>query len=153
CPYCGADLTAPVPGIFEEAAQPIKKSSGKRIAIAGSVLLITLAIVGWFAVPWRLSSSRLESETRAREAISQIQQGLAGYYSTEGTYPASLESLADAAHAAAQNAQAGHYMLQYNPGAPEANGRIKSYSLTLRPGNFGFLSFYTDESGILRATK
>jgi hypothetical protein len=54
---------------------------------------------------------------------------------------------------AAQVAESSRYTLQYTPGRPDAESRIASYSLTARPGNFGYLSYYTDETGVMRATR
>jgi hypothetical protein len=152
CPYCGADLTAS-PGISTgEFPVPEKKSSAKRIVIACGILLVTLGAVGWFAVPWHMSGSKSEAETKARGALATIQAALGGYESSEAAFPSSLEALGDSARVAAQNAQLGRYTLQYTPGKPDADGRVKSYTLVAQPGNFGYLNFYTDESGVLRAT-
>ena len=153
CPYCGADLTAPAADVFGEPAPVTKKPTAKRILIACGILLLTLALVGWFAVPWRLSGSKKDSEMRARDAMATIQAALASYEAAERAFPSSLEALSDTARTAAQTAQLGHYTLQYTPGRPDAEGRITSYTLTARPANFGFLSFYSDESGVVRATR
>ncbi|MGA8144792.1 MAG: hypothetical protein WB987_12960 [Candidatus Acidiferrales bacterium] len=153
CPYCGADLTAPPASSFGDSIQPAAKKPGtKRILIACGVLLATLVAVGWFAVPWHMSGSKSEAEARARDALTTIQAALAGYVSSEAAFPSSLEALGDTARIAAQKAQLGHYTLQYTPGKPDADGRVKSYILVARPGNFGFRSYYTDESGVVRAT-
>lgn len=152
CPYCGADQRGSSGGSVGEFAAPAKKSGAKRIIITCGILLVILAAVGWFAVPWHMGGSKAESEARARDAIKTIQETLAAYESSEATFPSSLESLGDTARVAAQKAQLGHYTLQYTPGKPDADGRVKSYTLIARPGNFGFLSFYSDETGILRAT-
>jgi hypothetical protein len=152
CPYCGADQTVSSGASSREFAAPVKKSGTKRIVITCGILLATLGAVGWFAVPWHMGGSKTESETRARDAISSIQGTLAAYESSEGSFPSSLESLGDSARIAAQKAQLGHYTLQYTPGKPDADGRVKSYTLIARPGNFGFLNFYADESEVLRAT-
>jgi hypothetical protein len=152
CPYCGADLTSPVADVFGEPAPVAKKPTAKRILIACSILLVTLGAVGWFAVPWHMSGSKSESEARARDAIATVQSALANYQAAEAAYPSSLEALGDTARIAAQKAQLGHYNLRYAPGKPDAEDRVTSYTLTARPGNFGFRSYYTDESGVLRAT-
>jgi hypothetical protein len=135
-----------------ETSPVIRKSGAKRIIIACGILLATLGAVGWFAVPWHMSGSKAESEARARDALATIQETLAAYKSSEGSFPSSLETLGDAARGAAQKAQLGHYTLQYTPGKPDFDGRVKSYTLVARPGNFGYLNLYSDESGVLRAT-
>ncbi len=49
-------------------------------------------------------------------------------------------------------AQAEGYELQYTPGPSDANAAIRSYALEARPSNFGYRSFYTDLSGLVRST-
>jgi len=152
CPYCGADLVSPAEDVFGEPAPVAKKPGARRILIACGVLLATLGAVGWFAVPWHMSGSKTESESRARDAITAIQGALSTYESAEGAFPSSLEDMGDSARVAAQKAQVGHYTLQYTPGKPDAAGRVTTYTLVARPGNFGFRSYYTDETGVVRAT-
>jgi hypothetical protein len=149
CPYCGADLTAPPAG---ESVAPAKKSSPTRIILILGIVVAFLWAVAWFAVPWRITGSKLESEARARDALAAIQSVLAAYHASEGRFPASLDALGDRVRAAAQMAQSANYTLDYAPGKPDASGRIRSYALTARSGKFGYLNFYTDESGIFRAT-
>ena len=149
CPYCGADLTSPT---AEESAAPEKKSSPARIVIILGIVVAFLWAVAWFAVPWRITGSKLESEARARDALAAIQSVLAAYQASEGRFPASLDALGDRVRAAAQMAQSANYTLEYAPGKPDAAGRIPSYTLTARSGKFGYLNFYTDESGIFRVT-
>lgn len=149
CPYCGADLTAP---LADESATPAKKSSPTRIIIILGIVVAFLWAVAWFAVPWRITGSKLESEARARDSLVVIQSVLAAYQASEGRFPASLDALGDRVRAAAQMAQSANYALDYAPGKPGASGRIRSYALMARSGKFGHLNFYTDETGILRAT-
>jgi hypothetical protein len=149
CPYCGADLTAP---LADESAAPAKKSSPTRIVIILGIVVAFLWAVAWFAVPWRITGSKLESEARARDSLIVIQSVLAAYQASEGRFPASLDALGDRVRAAAQMAQSANYALDYAPGKPDATGRIRSYALMARSGKFGHLNFYTDETGILRAS-
>jgi type II secretory pathway pseudopilin PulG/RNA polymerase subunit RPABC4/transcription elongation factor Spt4 len=153
CPYCGADQKAPSDTESLLAGKPVKKKSAKRIILVFVILLAILWVIGWFAVPWKMSGSKTEAESRARDAMAAIQQAINKYQASEGSCPPSLESLGDAVRNAAQNAPSSRYTLQYTPGHPDADGRIGSYTLTARPGNFGYLSYYTDESGILRGTR
>ena len=149
CPYCGADLTAPPAG---EPAAPAKKSSPTRIILILGIVVAFLWAVAWFAVPWRITGSKLESEARARGALAAIQSVLAAYQASEGGFPPSLDALGDRVRAAAQEAQSANYTLDYAPSKPDASGRIRSYALTARAGKFGYLNFYTDESGVFRVT-
>jgi len=89
---------------------------------------------------------------RARETLSALQEELAAYEASEGSYPRSLEALGDRARQATQAAQSARYTLRYKSGNPDVNGRINSYTLVARAGNFGFLNFYTDQTRVFRAT-
>lgn len=153
CPYCGADQKLLAEAESMLTGKPAKKKTTKRIVLICAILLAILWAVGWFAVPWKMSGSKSEAESRAREAITTTQRAINAYQASERTFPPSLESLGDAVRRAAQAAQSARYTLQYTAGHPDANGRISAYSLIARPGNFGYLSFYTDESGTLRATR
>jgi len=150
CPYCGADLTASVDGASGEAA---KKPKLTKAVFLWAMVLAMLWGIAWFAVPWRMAGSRPAAESRARDAIASVQETLAAYQSSENTFPATLEAIGDSARNAAQLAQSVQYALQYTPGEPEADGRVKSYTLLARAGNFGYLNFYTDETRVLRATR
>jgi type II secretory pathway pseudopilin PulG len=150
CPYCGADLTAPPLASIDQALP--KKAKPARVILLWAIALGIVAGIGWLAVPWRMAGSKTAAESRARQAVASVQQALASYYASEGTYPNSIEALGDVARQAAQSAQSVHYQLQYVPGQPAADGRVKSYTLQARSGNFGYTNFYTDETAILRAT-
>ena len=150
CPYCGADLTE-VPFDLESLAAPPKKST-RRIVILWAIVLLSLVAIGWFALPWRLAGSKPEAEAHAAAAVTKLEQALAAYQATEGDFPSSLEALGADARDAFLEAQSGRYTLQYTPGNPGPNGRVKTYSLTARAGNYGYLNFFIDETGILRAT-
>jgi hypothetical protein len=149
CPYCGTDLTAEP---ASRSAAPAKKSSPLRIVLILGIVVGFLWAVAWFAVPWRLSGSKVESEGRARDALATIHAVLSTYHASEGRFPASLDALGDRVRTAVQEAQSANYTLDYFPGKPDATGRIGSYALTARAGKFGYLNFHTDESGIFRAT-
>jgi len=150
CPYCGADLTAPAAS--GEPATPGKKPSATRITLILGIVLTIFWAVAWFAIPWRLSGSKPEAQAHARDGLATVQEALTAYQASEGSFPSSLEALGDGVRAAAQKVQSGHYTLQYTPGKPDADGRIESYTLIARSGNFGYLNFYTDESGVFRVT-
>jgi hypothetical protein len=154
CPYCGADQKALADTELLLAGKTPKatKTNYKRVAVVCGVLLATLWTIAWFAVPWKLSGSKTEAEARARESLATIQQAISSYEQSEGSAPPSLETLGDTVRKAAQSAQLVHYAVQYSPGKPDPNGRIAAYTLTARAGNFGYRSFYTDESATVRAT-
>ena len=108
-----------------------------------STHIVSLCPVWWLAPP----SVPIEDTFGIQwvEAINTYQQ-------SEGSAPPSLETLSDAVRKASQSAQLAHYTLQYAPGKPDPAGRVTAYALTARAGNFGYRSFYTDESATLRAT-
>jgi hypothetical protein len=152
CPYCGADLTA-IPFDIESLAAAPRKKSATRILILWAIVFSSLVAIAWFALPWRLAGSKPESEAHASAAILELQKALTAYDSTEGSFPSSLESLGTRARDAIREAQSGRYTLQYIPGNSEAQGSIKTYSLTARAGNYGYLNFFADETGVLHATR
>lgn len=150
CPYCGAHLTQDSVGL--DGGTPHKKPSPKILILYG-LILSSIAAIGWFAFPWGLAGSRSVAEAHGMGAIAGLQKALSDYQATEGTFPSSLEPLGAAARAASQNAQAGHYTLQYTPGKPDPDGRLKTYALTARAGNYGYLNLFTDETGTVRVTR
>ncbi len=154
CPYCGADQKALAENELLLAGKTPKptKTNYKRVVLVCGILLAILWAIAWFAVPWKLSGSKTEAEARARESLAIIQQAINTYQQSEASAPPSLETLGDTVRKAAQSAQLVHYSVQYTPGKPDPAGRITAYTLTARAGNFGYRSFYTDESAILRAT-
>jgi hypothetical protein len=149
CPFCGADLTSP---IFAGDPKPARKSR-MRIVLTWGILLATLWAIAWFAFPWRLTGTKPTAESNARDALAAVRQSLMAYQASEDSFPASLESLGDSVRAAAQKAQSARYTLEYAPGKPNSDGRVKTFTLLARPGNFGYLNFYTDETGVFRATR
>ena len=149
CPDCGADLSAPARAEFLEAKKKYRYLTAT--VVWSAVITITWAIA-WFALPWMVSGAKPSAELRARETLAALQQGLAAYQAADGSYPRSLEVLGTRARQAAQSAQAVHYTLQYTSGNPDVDGRIRNYSLVARAANSGFLNFYTDQTGVFRAT-
>jgi hypothetical protein len=134
------------------AALPRKRSLTKNIILWAFVLL-SLVLIAWLALPWHLGGTKAESEVHAIAAITGLQQALAAYESTERSFPSSLEPLGPASRQAETEAQSGRYTLQYTPDKPEADGRITAYTLALRAGNYGYLNFFTDDTGLIHATR
>jgi hypothetical protein len=154
CPQCGSDLTKPAPGEDAPKPAPTLRKTLLRWGILLSVLFAALWSFLWFVVPERHGNPTAEAETRAVEALRQVSTALGNYSSAQnGTYPRDIESLDERVHIAAQQAQSANYQIQYTPGPVETDGLIHGYALQARAGNYGFRSFYTDESGALHATK
>jgi hypothetical protein len=149
CPYCGADLTAA--GV-EEAEAPKKKSRlAKSVGIWGILIACVWAIV-WFVLPPRPETSKGEAEKSALAALADVRGALASYAAATGSYPPSIEPLGAPSRSAMQTAQGAGYEIQYAPASADDSGRIKSFVLLARPGNFGYRNFYTDETGAIHAT-
>ena len=154
CPYCGADVTnAPDGSEFANVGAQNKKITPARMAILLGVFLAILAATAWLALPWKISGTQPDAESRALETLGAMQQELAAYQGSEDGFPSSLEGLGDRVRFEAEKAQSAHYTVQYSPGKPDAAGHLKSYMLTARAGNFGYMNFYTDESGVIRGTR
>jgi hypothetical protein len=148
CPSCGADLRAS----GSDEAQERRRSWKKTVTALGILLAAIWAMV-WFAMPSRRAGPGTATEQEMKDVLGNVQQQLTGYAAAEGYFPNSLEDLGPAVRTLAQEAQSAGYELQYIPGLAGNDGRIHSYTLLAHPGNYGSRNFYTDESGVIRATK
>ena len=154
CPQCGADLTGPTPGADAPAAKPSLKKILLRWGVLLGVLLAAIWSFLWFVVPERQGNPTTQAEARAVESLREVRTALSDFASTQnGVYPRQFEALGEPVRTAAQLAQSVNYQVQYIPGPPEPDGSIRSYALQARAGNYGFRSFYTDNTGIVRATR
>lgn len=155
CPYCGADLTVPAGQEAEEPAGP--RSLGSILLRWGLLLgALAAALWGflWFILPERGGDPAARAEARAAEALREMGAALSSYASAQGgTYPASLEVLGDRGRVPAQKALSDGYQVQYTPGLADTDGAVRNFVLLARPGNYGYRNFYTDETGVLRATR
>lgn len=153
CPHCGADLTL---GLGESARR--KKPSLAKILLRWGVLIgVLLAAIWsflWFVVSPRTGNVELEAETQAVQSIDDVHAALVDYAQAQGgVYPETLEVLGPAVRLAAQRAQSEGYQLQYAAGPAGADGALRNYSLEARAGNYSYRSFYSDASGVVRATR
>jgi hypothetical protein len=89
------------------------------------------------------------------ESLRTVQAALAGYAEVRGgEFPPTLEALtAPAVREAARAAQSEGYRLDYQPAPADPSGIVRRYALRARAGFHGFRNFYTDQSGVLRATR
>jgi hypothetical protein len=150
CPYCGADLTA----VAEPEAQTGKKRSLAKALILWGVAIAFLWLMVWIALPLRMLNPTMQSESHALEALKNLRVSLSDFSASEGAYPPSLDAMGNSpAHAAAQWALGAGYQLQYTPAQPGDDGRVHGYTLVARPSNYGFRSFFSDETGIVRYTR
>jgi hypothetical protein len=154
CPHCGVDLTLPAPGADAPAPKPGLRKILLRWGILLTVLLGAIWSFLWFIVPEQQGNPTAQAEARAIESLQDVRTALSEYASAQGgAYPRLFEALGDRGHTAAQLAQSTGYQVLYTPGPVEADGRIRTYTLQARAGNYGFRSFYTDDSGLIRATR
>jgi hypothetical protein len=109
----------------------------------------------WYVMPAQHSDASREADVRVVTALNGLHTALMSYAAAQpgGSFPNSLEPLGNPARDALQFAQSEGYQIQYTPALPGDDGAIRSYVLQARPGNFGYRSFYTDESGQLHATR
>ena len=154
CPHCGADLSVP-----SQSATPTPPRSLRSILIRWGIVLGIIGLGLWgfllYVMPSQHSDAAREAETKVAIALSQLHTELASYAAAQpgGSFPNSLEPLGNPARDALQFAQGEGYQIQYTPAAPGEDGGIRSYVLQARPGNFGYRSFYTDESRQLHVTR
>ncbi len=154
CPHCGADLTESIPGIEEPESKPRASEILLRWGALLGVLLAAIWSFLWFVVPERQGNPTAQAEARAAESLREARAALVDYASAQGgAYPRQFETLGQRVRTAAQLAQSVNYQIQYTPGPVDANGTIRTFALQARAGNYGFRSFYLDDTGLLRATR
>ena len=152
CPYCGADLTEQ--GAEPEA--PAKKRSFLGILLRWGVIVGAMWFFLWYVLP-ESGDTTARAELRAVELLREVQPALAEYSESRGSYPPSLDALsresAIAVRQAAQRALGEGYRLSYTPGEPNPDGRVTTFTLQARAGNYGFRNFFADQTGVIRATR
>jgi hypothetical protein len=154
CPHCGADLTLPPAGASIERKKPSLPKVLLRWGVLLGVLLAALWSFLWFVVSPRTGHVAVEAETQAVQAMGEVHAALTDYASAQGgVYPQTLEPLGATVRQAAQRAQSQGYRLEYAPGTADADGGIRNYALEARAGNYSYRNFYSDASGVVRATR
>jgi hypothetical protein len=154
CPHCRADLTQPLEGEVLKPPPPLRSILirwGIIIGVIGAFLWGFL----WYILPAQHGDVAARAEQTAVASLNDLRAALASYATgqPDGAFPGSLEPLGDRAREAAQLALSVGYQLSYTPAPPSSDGVVRGYSLQARAGNFGFRSFYLDQTGTLRATK
>lgn len=124
--------------------------------------------VGYYAIATAIIYGFVESQliisaSDADEAIIQLYRAQREYFikNPEKGFAATLEALGPAPGAdlikeeLARGEKKG-YRFKLVPNSPDARGRVAGYRLTARPAVYGWtgkMSFYSDESGVIRRTK
>jgi hypothetical protein len=152
CPYCGEDLTF-VPA--DPASGVKKKPSFLKRLVRWTLVLGTVCGFMWFVLflPERAGDPAAQAERQAIASLREIHRALSAYAEAQGgRYPQTLEALGAQVRRAAQQAQSEGYEVEYVPGETVERGGVSHFALLARPRNYGYRSFYADESGVLRAT-
>jgi hypothetical protein len=150
CPYCGAEQTPPA---VKAPPNPAKKRSATQVVIMFAVAIAGIWGIIWFATPMRMESPQPAAEQAAMNSLRTLQQELATYANGAGTFPQTLDTLGEPARAAAREAMRGGYTLRYTPGQSDAGGAVHTYGLVALPRNYGYRSYFTDQTGIIRSTR
>lgn len=150
CPYCGAEQNPPV---TDSAPKPTKKRNWSRVAILFVVAIVGIWGIIWFATPMRMGDSRPDAERAAIDSLGTLQKELAAYANGAGTFPQTIETLGEPARDSAREAMTGGYSLRYTPGQADESGNVRAYGLVALPQNYGYRSFFTDQTGVIRATR
>jgi hypothetical protein len=123
--------------------------------IGASVIAVVAAGIcgfAWYALPkYSATDSPRRAEARAIDALKALNSALSEYASIEGHFPASLEALGARGQIAAQATSRVGYTLEYRPAI--GYGALRTYSLGARPTRYGLRNFYTDQTGVIRATR
>lgn len=150
CPYCGAEQNTPA---VNAPPKPAKKRSATRFAMMFIVAIAGIWGIIWFATPMRMESPQPVAEQAAMNSLRALQQELATYANGAGTFPQTLDTLGEPARASAREAMTGGYVLRYTPGQADARGNVHTYSVVALPRNYGYRSYFTDQTGVIRATR
>jgi hypothetical protein len=150
CPYCGAEQSTPA---VDAAPKAAKKRNATRFAMMFIVAIAGIWGIIWFATPMRMENPQPVAEQAAMHSVRTLQQELSTYANGAGTFPQALETLGEPAREAAREAMTGGYSLRYTPGQADAGGAVHTYGLVALPRNYGYRSYFTDQTGVIRATQ
>ncbi len=132
-----------------------------QVVIVVAILLVIAAI----AIPNLLPSKLSENESSAASSLRTLNASCASYSMLYGGYPRSLSNLgpgnpagsasADLVDSALASGAKGGYVFAYTAGATGVSGNVLSYGISanpITPGTTGQRRFFTDQSGVIRAT-
>jgi type IV pilus assembly protein PilA len=149
---------------WQSRVEPKRKNplgiSAVEIAVGVAILLVIAAI----AIPNLLHSNLSSNESSAAGSLRTLNSACASYAMLYGGYPRSLANLgpgnpthsgaADLIDSVLVSGRKDGYVFTYTPGATGVSGNVLSYSITaspVTPGTTGRRSFFTDQSGVIRA--
>ncbi len=158
------------------ALSEIKKSAGRLkgqgLATAGLILgyaeialIPVILIIAAIAIPNLLRAKMAANEASSVGAMRTYSMAIFSYAEKcpQQGYPVSTEKLGPGAgdcdsanlidRVLATNPSRNGYVFHYEPGAPDATGRVMSYTITADPiqqNTTGIRHFFLDESGVIR---
>jgi len=131
-----------------------------ELLIVVAIILIIAAI----AIPNLLRSKMAANEASAVGSMRTLNTACVTYSTTYGGFPPALTNLSPATSATSTSADLidsvlasgskSGYTFTYAPTSDDASGNVLAYSITANPvtvGTTGQRSFYTDQSGVIRA--
>jgi type IV pilus assembly protein PilA len=135
-----------------------------ELLIVVTIILIIAAI----AIPNLMRSKIQANETAAVGALKALTESTLLYSNTYGGFPHAISDLGPASGGTAPTSTSADlidailasgiksgYRFAYVPGATDAAGNVLNYTITATPvsvGSTGQRSFFTDQSGTIRAT-
>ena len=130
------------------------------------VLVAILLVIAAIAIPNLLHSNLSSNESSAVGSLRSLNSACASYAMLYGGYPRDLANLGpgNPAHSGAADlidpmlasGTKSGYAFTYTAGAMGVSGNVLSYSITATPitaGRTGQRSFFTDQSGVIRANR
>ena len=131
-----------------------------ELLIVVAIILIIAAI----AIPNLIHSKMSANEASAVGSLRTLDVAAITYSTTYGGYPHSLANFgpgnpatsasSDLIDSVLASGTKTGYSFVYTPGVMDASGNVLTYSITGQPisvGTTGQRSFYTDQSGVIRA--
>ena len=135
-------------------------------AVEVAVLVAILLVIAAIAIPNLLHSNLSSNESSALGSLRTLNSACASYAMLYGGYPRDLANLgpgnpthsgaADLIDPVLASGTKNGYVFRYAAGATGVSGNVLSYSITanpVTPGTTGRRSFFTDQSGVIRANK
>ncbi len=146
-----------------------RRRNQKGFSLIELLIVVTIIlIIAAIAIPNLMKSKIQANEAAAVEALKALDSSVIMYSNTYGGFPHSLADMGpssgstNATSAAADlidvvlaSGTKSGYKFTYTVGSTESAGNVQTYSVTATPvtlGATGQRSFYTDQSGTIRAT-
>ena len=146
-----------------------RRENQKGFSLIELLIVVTIIlIIAAIAIPNLMRSKIQANEAAAVETLRTLDTSVVMYSTTYGGYPHGLSDMGPAAGSANATSAAADlidivlasgvksgYKFTYTVGSTDPAGNVLSYSIAatpVTPGTTGQRSFYTDQSGTIRAT-